>query len=574
MATLAQQWRGSGGLAAREREAFQEALTVALNAYEAGPWAVSPVALREQLQNIVSEVDPWQIWEILDSQEWGSGYTGNLADERKRAMDESARMFRRSPLHQWCIWTWGSWAMGDAVAVSVTGDDAAHVVAQEFWGAERNAGMLGADNISVMSDWVLQDGNTFLVYYGSDQDGETTLSELAVDEVTDIITHPQDKNRPLFYKRQFTEGSKQRTWYYPDHVAYFGDKLDAPYPGDENGRTLAQVVLPRGAYRVDIGRVMDAEDTDEQLGDVRAVTGVCIQHIAHNRKERGSLWGWPLATVAWPWIGGHKKFTESRLTVAEAKAMYVRRKKVTGGSRALAGVRGTIASNLSRTQLVDTNPPAAAGSTELENAMVETTDLPMTTGASDAKTDNELFAWLPLLGEGLLPTSAGLDTTRWATALQMDRTQSMLFSRYRAFWRVQFQRMLGIVLRMKERFGSGKFANDLSIVIAIDNLTTSDFADVAEALGGLSKNMLQPYLEMGLLDADVARRLLAGLWRVCLQALSVSGTEDLFWDADVKPTPAEERTIERLSAVIAQNAREGAVDWQAAAEWAFEELRE
>jgi len=556
----------------------QAAVDVMLAGYVAGPWQLPP----DELVRQVRELDPWQIQSALDLSGWDvlSGYTSDLADERERAVLESRRLYRSSPLAQWAIWLWTGWGLGDSVEVSITGDDNANEVVQEFWKAPRNQALFGADTVSELSNWLLADGNTFLVFYSSEQDGETSISELDQDEVVEIITHPQNRLKPLFYKRQFQDGMRQVTWYYPDYQVFFDGSLDEPYPGDKDSRTLAQVVLPAGAIRADTGRPIDTEENAEQLGNVEAVgTGVCVYHLGHNRKERGSLWGWPILTVSWPWLNAHKKFAESRLTIAQSKAMYVRRKRITGGNRALNSVRATIASNLSSSNLYDTNPPAVAGSTELDNAMIETTDLPMTTGASDAKTDNELFSWMPLLGAGLFPTSAGLDTARWATALEMDKAQSMIFERYRAYWATAFRQIARIALMMKGKYTGITFADDLTIEVSVDAFSLADFPGVAKAIGTFTKDTLAPYVEMGLLPAPTAQKLLASLWRISLQALGVSSAGALTSDEafgvmpEEEVAPEEETVIAQIAAVIHQNAKDGLVDWQSVGEWALEELR-
>ena len=493
-------------------------------------WELPPKELAARLQ----EVDPWMVQQLLASGwEMLGGYSASSSLERELAINASRQMYRDNPLHQWAVWLWTSWGLGDSIAINIVREspqdvDGVAMAWDEFFTAPRNQAVFGDDCIQELSNWLLNDGNSFLAFYASNQDGETTTSELDPDEIVEIVTHPQYSMRPLFYKRQFTDGTNSLTWYYPDWQAYFSGKLDDPYPGDEKGRTLAEVVLPRGAIRADTQKAVEDKSTSIGSGD-EARTVVCVLHISHNRKERRSLWGWPLATCSRAFLVAHKKFAESRLTVAMAKAAFVRRMTALTGSRGIKGMVNTVASNLSASQYTDTNPAPTSGATQMVNKAVTVEDLQMNTGAGDARTDNELFTWMPLLGEGLFPTSAGLDTSRWATAVEMDKAQSMLFEKYQTFWRAQFERIVKIVIGFKQEFGH-LVPGDYTVEVSVDSFSLADFPAVGRAIGDVVSRTLTPLVDNGVLSTDAARAILAPLWRVNLQALGIKAAAELTSD--------------------------------------------
>ena len=191
----------------------------------------------------------------------------------------------------------------------------------------------------------------------------------------------------------------------------------------------------------------------------------------------------------------------------------------------------------------------------------------------------EMFGWMTLLGAGLLPVSAGLDTARWATALEMDKAQSMLFERYRNFWAAQFKRMVRIVLLFKERFDNMKFA-DKSADVSVDTFSLADFPAVAKTIGQLVRDALAPLIDNGAIEPEDARPILAELWRISLQALGVSKAQDLTSDEafgigqEEEPGQEEQEAITQIATIIEQNARDGVIDWENVAQWALEELRE
>lgn len=591
MATrIAENWRGTDNLlVAQERRKVQETLTILQNAYLSGPWQLPPDELARQLKE--QGIDEGLLNYLISQVGWDviGGYGDDTTAERERTLNESVRLYKYSPLAQWAVWLWSNWGLGETLDVTPN-DEGAVEVWDEFWEADRNARLFAADRIHELSHWLLVKGNRFMTFYASELDGEVTARLVAPEQVTAIVTNPDDASEPWFYRREYSPpSSAQKTLFYPDWETFFSDELEDRWEA---------VVEANSDISSDAERADRMNGGEEQLGgDAAPGTVVCMLHVAHNIKDESSLWGWPLLTCARPYIGAHKKFMEDRLSVASAVAMFVRRYQHAGGSRAQAALVDTIASNLSRTQLYDTNPPAAAGSSEVLNKALDVTDLPLKTGASDAKSDNEMFAWKALLGAGLFPTSAGLDTARWATALEMDKAQSMLFQGYQTFWGAQWRKMVKIVLLYKERYGGGSF-KDKGAEVSVDSFSLADFPGVARTIGQIVRDALTPLVDNGTVPAEAAKDILAELWRILLQSLNVGKAADLTgeeaWEEPEEeeepqpppaafqfqpgqlpvPQPEEPEVVEQIAAMIRRNARDGAVDWQTVAEWALEEKME
>ncbi len=496
--------RAADFLLGREKQQLQSMMREMYRAYLDGPYQLPPQELVRQL----SEFDSAQVMDLVAQLGYDylgsmSGYGQNADFERQRAVEESRRLFRYAPLAQWAVQTWTNFGVGESIAITCDDPDA-DIIWQETWRAERNENLFGDERIHELSNWTLIDGNTFIAAFASTLDGKVTFAEIPSNEIVEIVTNPENASEPLFYKRQWnvpgtTVASK--TAYYPDWKAFF--------IGEEK---LSKAKLQDGIDRADKMSISGDEGA--------ASTAVCILHIAHNRKVRGSLWGWPLLAIAAPYARAHRDFMEDRLSVAAAKAMYVRKTKISGGSRSLAAIRGKLQSALSASNSTETNPRAVAGSTLLENQASETTDMPMTTGASDAKADHEMFAWAALIGMGLFPTTAGLDTMRWATALEMDKTQSMQWSRYQTFMSAQFKKMVQITLGYAEKYADKSFQNK-EAQVSIDSLSLVDFPEVATSLGGMMSNALVPLVQNGAMEIGAAKRISQAVWRIALKALGI-----------------------------------------------------
>lgn len=436
--------------------------------------------------------------------------------EREAVVVQAERLFRYSPLAQWSIWLWTGWGLGDKITATLE-NDTAQKWWDEFVGAERNEAVMGEDRMHELSDWLLVKGNRFLALFtakSGENRGQTTVRVLDQAEITPIA-NPADKTDVWFYKREFSNNGATggETLYYPDYRTLLGDGNVL----DKRWKTLQEKKI--------VG------ERDKRADKAQAGTDVSIFHIAHNRKDEQSPWGWPVTTAAGTWVRGHKRFSEARLGVAMAMAQFVRRTRVSGGSRAVSSVIGQIASTLSSSNYTETNPPGAAGSWHVENKASDTKELPMRTGASDAKEDNNIFAWMAGLGLGVFPTSMGLDTSRWATAVEMDKAQAMLFERYQRFWSAQFKKLVKTVLTLVSKYGPVSFTeDDVKAEISTDTFSLSDYPAVSKAVATQFEKMLQPYIEMSLIPDDTAKKLLAVGWRTSLDALGSDVGRDLTTD--------------------------------------------
>lgn len=451
------------------------------------------------LLDLISQIE----WEEIGTS--GSTMRGGARD---RIAKDSRRQWIYNPLYQWSVNLWTNYGFGQQVSI-VPVDENAIDVWSEFWEADRNDSVLGADNIQQASIDTLVDGNLFWAYHASDQDGKCTITDVIYDEIVEVLTSPVNRQVNVFYKRQFTDASgKDLTWYYPDAMAYFAGILDKPFDG--TGKTIAEAL-----------KVPDSKRTDKMSS--REVTGkpgtvTVMQFIPWNRKEKKDPFGWPLSCAAGPWLRSHRQFMAHRLTVSAAKAMFVRRKTVASGSRGVKSVIESIASNLSRTNYLDSNPAAAAGSVEVENKAVQTEDLPMTTGAGDAKTDNEIFTWMPSIALGVFPHYMGLgDAYRLATATSMERPIEMQFDRYQSFWQAQFRRMGKIVISFHNQFNRTSY--DTSVIVTMDRLTEIDLDGASTGIGRIFDSVFQPALDSGILSPTVYGQVVDFIVNYMLEAL-------------------------------------------------------
>lgn len=570
MATLAEKWIGKGNIAlGSEGAKLEQAFRTLYEAYLDGPFERAPGQLLADLKELDAATLQDLIFQLEYEQIGTLRGTGATSQERELAIRQAEQLYRHSPLAQWAVVSWTGWGLGDRVTVKLS-DEKAQAVWDEFYNAERNAALFAEDKIHEMSNWLLVKGDRFFTCYASDIDGEMEISSILPEEIEgEPLTDPGNSKDPWFYRRVWAPTGKTRqTAYYPSWTTYFSGKLEERWDLlMENGS------VPKNSVRADrmSSRIVPLGSKKEVAG-----TTVCMMHAAHNLKDESSLRGWPLFTTAAPWLKAHKRFMESRLGVAVAKAMYVRRYSVAGGTRQVRSVLDTIASTLSATNFVERNPAAVAGSSEVHNRAMDVTDVPLSTGASDAQVDNEMFTWMGLLGMSLFPTSAGLDTARWATALEMDKAQSMVFARYQTFWAAQFRTFAKIALLFKEKYTNVTF-EDKTAEVSTDTFSLADFPSVAKTIGKLVADMMPQMTEAGV-PANTTRQLLASLWRINLQALGIEAanemTDDDAFAVEEEGEAAEGSSVALVVGIALENYRAGKITADQVVEFAMTELVE
>jgi len=497
------------------------------DAYIEGPYRVPPSSLLNGFRE--QSFDPAVIEDMINMMQYdvvgGIGYGVDTARERERAVQEARRLFKYSPLFGWAVGVWTSFGLGEKVEITPT-DEAARPIWDEFATADRNEPVMDDNALHDSANMLKVTGNRFYAIHASEVDGTLTIRRVRTEEITEIITHPEDDQQVLFYKRTWTPrglNSFPREWYYPDWRAVFDDMLDRERPertvarlNDDTGRmdekTLAGEILPPAAKRA-----------DKMFANEGTGTVIFMFHIADNLLDEDSLYGWPISTDAAPWLRAVQRFFEARLAVVMSKAQYSRRLTTAGGSRAVAAVQAASRSGYQAGYGYENNPPPAPGSEDIINKSLSVEELPMSTGAGDARADGEMLIWMALLGLGLFPHYAGVDTQRYATVAGMEKPLLIQFTRYQTFWSTQFRKLVRIVLEAQNRWNDASF-DDFSAEVSIDKLVENDLKTVVEGLGQLFRDVLNPNVEIGTISGDAVKPAIAFTVRQVAQALGAGET--------------------------------------------------
>jgi len=433
--------------------------------------------IEEQKATLTSllQKEPWRIREI-DSQ-WMDRYVRHANDvlltggssavlteeDRLSTVQQSRLMAMIDPLAKHMIGLWISFGWGQTPQITLK-DEAAQKVWSEFYDDPANQAIFKPRKLHKLSKKLLTDGEFCFVNFTNTATGRVRTRVVPTDQITEIISDPDDEDTPLYYKRVWTPvnatGGQTRTLYYP---AWTAEEKD-----------LNLVDLPQGA------------EVAKQPG-----TYVTMMHIAHE-EENGR--GWPLLSAGLSWIKAYKNFLQDRAAVSKAVATFVDEITTKGGSRAIEAVRQSLASSLtSISSAYETNPSPTAGSTDIHNEAITRNRLSQSTGAGDASQDGAMIIAQAGLSAGVFPHWLGRgESFRLATAAAMELPTKANFRRYSAFWQDVFADMVHLVLDMAERYGGASFDEEQREV----NITTSNLADVdLPAMAGAIAQ-LQPLVKL------------------------------------------------------------------------------
>lgn len=375
--------------------------------------AASLALVRESMQRLEQALysPEWRALTIQNEQEF--------TREGIRAITEIARLMRiKNPLIKRGvkIQRLYVWAQGVSIAAA---DEEINAVIQAFLDDERNQADFSSHQARGERETDLQtDGNLFFRFFINQRNGRVRLRCIDPNEIDDIVTNPEDKREPWFYRRTYTrvalDGTVDSvTEYYPDWRFL---------PRSKTGFT--SVLAASGG-----------------LGG-RIIWETPVMHVPVNRLGK---WGVCEYYDANDWALAYKSFLEQLASVWSALARWAAKLTVKGGKRGVAAAKTKLGTTLGAGSQ-ETNPPPVAGSMFISS---EGTDLQpfRTAGATMSADDGRRLQLMAAMAFGFPETFWG-DTKAGslATAKSLDRPTELQIVDRQTLWRDIHQSVFQLVL--------------------------------------------------------------------------------------------------------------------------------
>jgi hypothetical protein len=318
------------------------------------------------------------------------------------------------------------WGSAERSGVQVTArDPKVQEVVQRFW--EDNAGCLTGTQAQEELERALgTDGNVYLAAFTQPLTGRVRVRSVAAQEITQIVTNPDDKDEPWFYVREYT-----RTVLEPGYD-----------PGNTRTRQeSAKVAYPALGYA--------------PASKFRTVAGAPVQwdapmlHIAVNRLD-GWQFGIPDVYAAMAWARAYKDFLTDWALLTKSLAKFAW--KVSGDSKsrtAKAAAALQANTDASLPPLGVSSPgPAPAGAAAAAGPGINLEAIPKSGAHIDAESGKPLAAMVAS-GLGvpvtLLLADPGVTGAR-AVAETLDKPTVLEMGMRRMLWQSKLDQMLTYVV--------------------------------------------------------------------------------------------------------------------------------
>lgn len=251
--------------------------------------------------------------------------------------------------------------------------------------------------------------NLFFVYFTDPSTGAVKIRTIPFDEITDVISNPDDAAEPRYYRRVWSETSigadghievRPRTAYYPDwrYATREGSHLPAAF------------------------------------GPVPVMRDSPIYHVATNRL--GDMrWGVSEVYAAIPWARGYKEFLENWATVARMLSRFALSVTTRGGNKGVAAAADRLRSLLSPQATAGSPDPIPAGGIFASGEGTKVEPL-KTSGVTMSCDDARRFLLMVCSATGIFEHYLAGDpsTGNLATAKSMERPMELQFTARQSLW--------------------------------------------------------------------------------------------------------------------------------------------
>ena len=363
-------------------------------------------------------------------------------------------------------------------------DDGDQAALDAFWNEPSNSAELTGHQAKYLKECDLQvTGNLFFVMFGDEQ---VLVRTIPVEEMTEIITNPEDRREVWYFKRQWvsevvdlnTGRSRQEPniWYYPA-LGYEPESRQEFIGGNA-------VKWDSPVFHVKVGG----------LSDMR--------------------FGVPETYQALDWARSYTRFLENCATLMKKLSKYAFTLEVKGGANAVASTKAKLGTSITGSNPIEQNPAPLVGSTFVSSQGAKLDPI-KTSGVGVSPSDGRYFLLMVAASMGLPETFFGdADVGNHATSKTLDRPTELKFADRQQLWKHIIETIAGYAVSRSRR-ASGPMAIDTAQppvkidvtfppILQHDVLTTVQAITTAANLGGYPKANTIP-------DGELSRLLLSAL---------------------------------------------------------------
>jgi hypothetical protein len=344
LSDIRESWEAKRGLARAQRRAEAQVIEVA-----------ESLASRAAA-DLADEDTGWQ--KLGDG---GSEYSNaDLRDMRKRCR----QLYEIDPTVSQAVFILQAGALGNSVIEPKAVDSRVQEVLDGFWSDEDNElALTSRDGLELLHLLLMIEGERFLTLHVAPTDAEVRLADVEAGEITRVITHPENRRRPVLYRRE----------YWPQAYSPTTGRYEA---GAE--KTVEYLRDWRLAPEVAGDKWDDDAALQELLTQVEAQTRDDA-YCYHARLTGLGLRPAPGVWRAFEWAKAHGKSLSTMMTLASALAMFAWQKKVKTSS---ADTLKKFAQNTENPRAQNAQGP---GAVQVGNQNVDLSPINVSTGGTQVQ---------------------------------------------------------------------------------------------------------------------------------------------------------------------------------------------
>lgn len=286
--------------------------------------ALTPAPVKRLLESVLTQLaEPG--WTLL-----GAGIAGIEDDpiQRRDALVASYYYWQRDPLYGRAVRLTRNYTFGRGIAWRAN-DEEVRQVLEEFWGSADNKLFTRAQGQWELCERMILAGELFPILFVNRYSGKVKASLSEPNEVTAVISDPENSRRALYYQREWRKrlfdwtskswsGTSQTTDFYPDWEACLPGHRQAQSGDDDPWAVWA---ASQSAVRPEHATVGDEH------------TAVYMAQFKVNSHSQRGL---PAFYSGITWVKGYKGFMEDRATLTLAAATFAFKQKIKGGAAAVS----------------------------------------------------------------------------------------------------------------------------------------------------------------------------------------------------------------------------------------------
>jgi len=353
--------------------------------------------------------------------------------------------FLKNPLIRRAILTQTQYVFGQGVNITAK-HAVVNEVVQEFLDDLKNRAELTEHQALMIKETELQCfANLFFVFFVNQYKGNVRVRTIPMDQITEIITNPEDSKDPWYYKREWmSSGINAETGQYAVEM------FSAYYPDWR----FSSTVRPK------------------TIGSIEVRWDEPVYHVAVNRLS-DMRFGVSEVYSALDWSRAYKEFLENRATVFKALARFAWNLTTKGGAVGVAAAKAKLSTTLATGN--ETNPAPATGSTFIGTEGLKMEPL-KTAGATAPAEEGRAFRLMVSSATGIFEhyLTGDPSTGNLATAKAMELPMLMMFRDRQQLWASVLTEILNFVIdeavragRLPGTVGKNVYGEDV-VTLALD----------------------------------------------------------------------------------------------------------